>query len=108
MTDQVDCPSCYGEPRGEMCCVCGDTGKVYKKTSDLYHQWKTINGNRQVLDYEQYPECRKASPAAQSAGCRPNQKVGSFTNMSEQERHELAGILEAELDALAAMKEVKK
>jgi hypothetical protein len=42
----------------------------------------------------------KAAPTAHSAGRRPNQKVGSFTNMSEQERHELAGMLEEELARL--------
>lgn len=42
----------------------------------------------------------KATPKAQSAGRRPNQKVGSFTNMSEQDRHELADMLEAELARL--------
>jgi hypothetical protein len=42
----------------------------------------------------------KAAPKAQSVGRRPNQKVGSFTNLSEQERHELADMLEAELARL--------
>ncbi len=42
----------------------------------------------------------KAAPTARSAGRRPNQKVGSFTNMSEQERHELAEMLETELARL--------
>jgi|AntRauTorckE5430_2_1112549.scaffolds.fasta_scaffold99364_2 hypothetical protein len=42
----------------------------------------------------------KAAPTAQTAGRRPNQKVGSFTNMSEQERHELADMLEVELARL--------
>ncbi len=42
----------------------------------------------------------KATPNAQSVGRRPNQKVGSFTNMSEQDRHELADMLEAELARL--------
>ena len=36
----------------------------------------------------------------QSAERRPNQWVGSFTNMSEQDRHELADVLEAELARL--------
>lgn len=34
----------------------------------------------------------------QSSERRPNQKVGSFTNMSEKERHELADVLEAEVE----------
>tara|TARA_R110000850_G_scaffold69388_1_gene154124 strand:- start:379 stop:591 length:213 start_codon:yes stop_codon:yes gene_type:complete len=42
----------------------------------------------------------KASPKAQSVGRRPNQKVGSFTNMSDQDRHELADMFEAELARL--------
>jgi hypothetical protein len=42
----------------------------------------------------------KSDPKAQSVGRRPNQKVGSFTNMSEQDRHELADMLEAELARL--------
>lgn len=42
----------------------------------------------------------KAAPKAQSVGRRPNQKVGSFTNMSEQDRQELADMLEAELARL--------
>jgi len=42
----------------------------------------------------------KAALKAQSVGRRPNQKVGSFTNMSEQDRHELADMLEAELARL--------
>lgn len=42
----------------------------------------------------------KAAPKAKSVGRRPNQKVGSFTNMSEQDRHELADMLEVELARL--------
>lgn len=42
----------------------------------------------------------KTAPKAHSVERRPNQKVGSFTNMSEQDRHELADMLEAELARL--------
>ena len=42
----------------------------------------------------------EAAPQDQSVKRRPNQKVGSFTNMSEQERRELADMLEAELARL--------
>jgi hypothetical protein len=42
----------------------------------------------------------KPAPKAQSLGRRPNQKVGSFTKMSDQDRHELADMLEAELARL--------
>ncbi len=42
----------------------------------------------------------KAAPKTQSVGRRPNQKVGSFTNMSEQDRHELADMLQVKLARL--------
>jgi hypothetical protein len=56
--------------------------------------WKAAGSDEEYYQAVQLRNAALAMPATVER--RPNQKVGSFTNMSDQDRHELADMLEAE------------